>query len=85
MEGVSGGGAVLRTAGNSGPGKRVSSGMEEEVVFVFLRSGLSDAFLESTPSFLVGGSDGGGCGGGETESFFMSAIDFLKAFLEAKK
>lgn len=57
--------------------------MEEEVVFVFLGSGLSDAFLVSSWSFLIGSGDGGG--GGETECLFMSAIDFLQAFFETRK
>lgn len=63
----------------------MSSCMEEEVVFVFLRSGLSDAFLVSSSSFLIGSGDGGGGGGGETDCLFMSAIDFLQAFFETRK
>ena len=78
MDGISGGAAVRRTEGNSGPGKRVSSDIDDDVLFVFFRSGLSVALFVS--SFVAAatagrGDGGGGGGGGETESFFTFAID----------
>ena len=87
MDGTSGGAAVRRTVGNSGPGKRVPSDNDDDVIFVFFRSGLSVALFVS--SFVAAGGgfvaaaaaaagrgDGGdGSGGGETESFFTFAID----------
>jgi len=84
MDGISGGAAVRRTEGNTGPGKRVSSHIDDDVIFVFFRSGLSVALFVSSFVAAAGGfvaaaaagrGDGGGGGGGETESFFTFVID----------
>jgi hypothetical protein len=55
----------------------VSSDIDDDVLFVFFRSGLSVALFVSSfvaaAAAAAGRGDGGG--GGETESFFTFAID----------
>jgi hypothetical protein len=53
----------------------VSSDIDDDVLFIFFRSGLSVALLVSSFVAAAAAGRGDGGGGGETESFFTFAID----------